>query len=109
MHQGMHYSKWTISALTFKSRIGHAIERFVARRKFTKEYQKAFGNFLKYGGVYPASRIGQGETKKDIEANEELSREEKIEMCAQYDVDWIDKSNDTKWVIDFEGVAKAYL
>jgi hypothetical protein len=41
--------------------------------------------------------------------NEELSKEEKLELCAQYDVDVDDKLDDTKWVVDFEGVAKAYL
>jgi hypothetical protein len=78
----------------------------VARRKFTKDYQKAFSNFLIYGGVYPASRIGQGESKESIEANEELSLEDKIELCAHFDVDWMDKVDDTKWAIDFKGVAR---
>jgi hypothetical protein len=64
---------------------------------------------LRYGGVYPASRVTQGESNKDIQANEELSKEEKLEMCARYNVDWIDKIDNAKWAIDFEGVAKAYL
>lgn len=92
-----------------ESRISHAIERFIARRKFTKEYQKAFGEFLKHGGIYPANRIGQGESVKEIMKNDELSKEEKLDMCAKYDVDEIDKSNDKKWAIDFKGVAKSYL
>jgi hypothetical protein len=91
------------------SRIGSAIERFIARRKLTQQYQKVFVDFLYYGGVYPANRIGQGETKKQIMEDEELSKEEKIELCAQFDVDWEDKQIANKWAIDFEGVAKAYM
>lgn len=75
----------------------------------TIQYQKLFADFLRFGGVYPANRIAQGESKKAIMADEELSKDEKLEMCAQYDVDVDEKLDDTKWVIDFEGVAKAYL
>ncbi|KIV99234.1 uncharacterized protein PV09_09098 [Verruconis gallopava] len=95
--------------LIHHSRIGFAIERFIGRRKFTQQYQKCFGDFLQYGGVYPASRIGQGESKKQIKANEEISKHDKLELCASYDVDWVDKLDDSKWVIDFAGVVKAYL
>ena len=42
-------------------------------------------------------------------ADEELTKDEKLEMCAQYDVDVDNKLDDKKWELDFEGVAKGYL
>lgn len=87
-------------------RIEIAIQRYKARRKFPAEYNKPFNSWLKFGGVETGERRFLGKISPDELAD--MSSSEKAITYATHHVGE-DKADDKRWVLDFEGVAKAYL
>jgi hypothetical protein len=87
-------------------RIEIAIQRYKARRKFHTKHSNVFNSWLKFGGVEAGERRFTGGTNPDELAG--ISAAEKAITLATHHVGE-DKADDTRWVLDFEGVAKAYL
>ena len=87
-------------------RIEVAIQRYKARRKFHAQHAKAFNSWLKFGGVETSERTFNGGTNKDELAGM-TAFEKAIELATHKVGD--EKGDEKQWVLDFEGVAKAYL
>jgi hypothetical protein len=87
-------------------RIEVAIQRYRLRRKFHAEYLNPFEKWLKFGGVEAGERRFTGGFDADELAD--MSAVEKARTLATH-FTGEDKADETKWVLDFEGVAKGFL
>jgi hypothetical protein len=92
--------------LSFVERIEVAIQRFKAKRKMHQKYVEIFSKFMKFGGVEGQQRQFTGKLNKA--ELEEYDAGEIARMMATHRVDW-DRGDKTKWVVDFESIAKAFL
>lgn len=89
----------------FVERIEIAIQRFKQRRRMHQKYQQVFEKFLRFGGVEYGTRQYQGLSKEDLK---EMDVEERTRALMTHTVPW-DRSDEKYWVVDFAGVAKAFL
>ncbi|KAI9713022.1 MAG: hypothetical protein M1820_001007 [Bogoriella megaspora] len=90
----------------FSDRIETAVQRFVARRKFHSDTNRIFNGWLKFGGINHGPRMFTGGFNRDD--LEDMTADQIGEVKAMhYCLDDVD--NASKWVVDFEGVAKAYF
>ncbi|KAE9962682.1 hypothetical protein BLS_010130 [Venturia inaequalis] len=88
-------------------RLEVAIQRFKARRKFHTSHSTAFNAWLKFGGVDTGERKFNGKLD-DKEKLEGMSAFDKAIEFATHQVGE-DKGDPKQWVVDFVGVAEAYL
>jgi hypothetical protein len=68
-------------------------------------YALVFNKLMRFGGVESGPRIAQGISKQEMA---EMDAEEITRAMATHNVPW-DRSDKNKWVVDFEGLAKAFL
>lgn len=98
----------------FTVRIEAAVNRFVQKRKMHQNSNQIFTKFLLFGGFQLTSEAFTGGlSKKDLE---EFSKEEIDAMQTRYKITTRthegllgDAGDDSDWVVDFEGMAKAFL
>jgi hypothetical protein len=89
----------------FIERIETAIQRFKQKRRMHEMYSKIFNKWMKFGGVVSEPRMFSGLTKQDMA---QMSTEEIARAKAVHSVPW-DREDPEKWVVDFVGVAEAFL
>ncbi|QDS73184.1 hypothetical protein FKW77_002434 [Venturia effusa] len=88
-------------------RLEVAIQRYKARRKFHTSHTTLFNAWLKFGGVETGERKFNGKLD-DKEKIEGMSAFDKAIEFATHQVG-DDKGDPNLWVVDFQGVAEAYL
>ena len=90
----------------FADRIEIAISRYKSRRKFHQSHTKHFTAWMKFGGLETGPRQFTGPL--DDAVFEGRTAAEKAQIMATF-FPGEDKDDEKKWVVDFEGIAKAYL
>jgi hypothetical protein len=90
---------------SFIERIEIAIQRFKQKRRMHEMYSKVFNKWMKFGGVDFAPRMFGALSKQEMK---EMSAEEIARATAMHHVPW-DREEKNKWVVDFVGVAEAFL
>jgi hypothetical protein len=89
----------------FVERIEIAIQRFKQKRRMHEMYAHVFNKLMRFGGVESGPRMYQGLSRHDMN---EMGAEELARVLAIHNVPW-DRSDETKWVVDFVAVCKAFL
>lgn len=89
----------------FVERVELAIQRFKQKRRMHEMYAIVFNKMMRFGGVEQSPRISQGISKQDLA---EMDAEELARALATHNVPW-DRSDEKKWIVDFEGIAKSFL
>ncbi|PSN62153.1 hypothetical protein BS50DRAFT_680422 [Corynespora cassiicola Philippines] len=89
----------------FVDRIEIAIQRFKQKRRMHEIYSKIFNKWMKFGGVDCTPRMFSGLTPQEMK---EMTGEEIARAQATHNVPW-DREDETRWVVDFDGVAAAFL
>jgi hypothetical protein len=89
----------------FVERIEMAIQRFKQKRRMHEMYAVVFNKLMRFGGVESGPRIAQGISKQEMAG---MDAEEIARALATHNVPW-DRSDEKQWVVDFEGIAKAFL
>ena len=89
----------------FVERIELAIQRFKQKRRMQPKYALAFEKFVRLGGVESGPRMYQGISKQEMK---DMDAEELARALATYHVPW-DRADESQWVVDFQGVSKAFL
>ncbi|KAK4494568.1 hypothetical protein PRZ48_013924 [Zasmidium cellare] len=99
----------------FTSRIDHAVARYMSKRKMHQLTLQVFTKFLMFGGFSSGPhQFTGGLTDKDMKEMD-LDRDQIAQMKSQFAVsyavvDGIDSEDgEVSWVVDFEGMAKAFL
>ncbi|KAL9064820.1 MAG: hypothetical protein Q9157_007696 [Trypethelium eluteriae] len=90
---------------TFGDRIERAVQRYMARRTLHEDTARIFNGWMKFGGIEQRPRISGQLSKEDLE---DLTAEDIAERMATH---WCfeDISDGYKFIVDFEGVAMAFL
>lgn len=88
-------------------RLEVAIQRYKIRRKFHTSHASAFNTWLKFGGVETGERKFNGKLD-DKEKIEGMTAFDKAIEFATHQVG-DDKGDPNLWVVDFVGLAEAYL
>lgn len=86
-------------------RIEIAIQRFKQKRRMHEMYAHVFNKLMRFGGVEQGPRMAQGLSKQDMS---NMDSEELTRALAIHSVPW-DRADTKQWVVDFVGVAKAFL
>ena len=86
-------------------RIEIAIQRFKSRKRMHEMYSRIFNKFMKFGGVDSEPRMFGGLSEQEMKS---MTAEEITLARATHSVKW-DREDETKWVVDFSGVAEAFL
>lgn len=89
----------------FVERIEMAIQRFKQKRRMHEMYAHVFNKLMRFGGVESGPRMYQGMSKAEME---KMDAEEIARAMATHNVPW-ERADEKKWVVDFEGLAKAFL
>jgi hypothetical protein len=89
----------------FIERIEIAIQRFKQKRRMHEMYAHVFNKLMRFGGVDSGPRMHQGLSRHDMN---EMDAEEVARALATHTVPW-DRSDPKQWVVDFVGIAKAFL
>ncbi|TID25883.1 putative rna-binding protein lupus la protein [Venturia nashicola] len=88
-------------------RLEVAIQRFKARRKFHTSHSTAFNAWLKFGGVETGDRKFNGKFDEKEKLEGMSAFDKAIEFATHQVGD--DKGDPKLWVVDFVGVAEAFL
>ncbi|KAM3424449.1 hypothetical protein BST61_g6453 [Cercospora zeina] len=98
----------------FTSRIEYAVTRFTGRKKMHQASRAVFSKFLLFGGFETLTHMFAGGLGK--QEFEEYDKEEILQMKANFGVsasvaDGVDEHSldSGSWVVDFAGMAKAFL
>jgi hypothetical protein len=86
-------------------RIEMAIQRFKQKRRMHEMYAVVFNKLMRFGGVESGPRMYQGLSKQELSA---MDAEETARALATHTVPW-DRLDEQKWVVDFDGLARAFL
>ncbi|PVI03560.1 hypothetical protein DM02DRAFT_247412 [Periconia macrospinosa] len=89
----------------FVERIELAIQRFKQKRRMHEMYALVFSKWMRFGGVDSGPRMFGAVTKQQMA---EMNAEEIARATANHNVPW-DRADEKHWVVDFNGVAKAFL
>jgi hypothetical protein len=89
----------------FDERIELAIQNFKEKRRMHEMYAHVFNKLMRFGGVESSPRTGQGVSNQDLEG---LDKAKKAELLKTHTIP-DDRADEEKWVVDFAGVAKAFL
>lgn len=94
----------------FAERIQIAMQRYKSRRKFSVHKSDIWVKFIKFGGIETGPRMFTGRlSKEDLEDKTaaEISSLTATDFTRedQYDLE----DPESRWVVDFEGVAKGFL
>jgi hypothetical protein len=89
----------------FVERIELAIQRFKQKRRMHAMYAHVFDKLMRYGGVEYGPRMYQGLSKHEMA---EMDAEEITRALATHTVAW-DRSDEKRWVVDFDGLARGFL
>ncbi|KAH7068849.1 Argonaute siRNA chaperone complex subunit Arb1-domain-containing protein [Paraphoma chrysanthemicola] len=89
----------------FVDRIEVAIQRFKQKRRMHQDYALVFNKLMRFGGVESGPRMYQGLSQQEIK---EMDAEEIARATAVHHVPF-ECGNERYWVVDFDGVAKAFL
>ncbi|KAF1846604.1 uncharacterized protein K460DRAFT_417648 [Cucurbitaria berberidis CBS 394.84] len=89
----------------FLERIEIAIQRFKQKRRMHEMYAHVFDKLMRFGGVESGPRMYQGLSKQEMA---DMDAEELVRALATHNVPW-DRADEKQWVVDFVGVAKAFL
>jgi len=89
----------------FVVRIEVAIQRFTQRRRMHQKYAEIFNKWMQFGGVESSQRMFGGISRQDLVGMdaEEITKATGIHKVPS------DRADTTKWVVDFVGVAEAFL
>ncbi|KAF1919719.1 Argonaute siRNA chaperone complex subunit Arb1-domain-containing protein [Ampelomyces quisqualis] len=90
---------------SFVERIEIAIQRFKQKRRMHEMYALVFNKLMRFGGVESGPRMAQGLSAQEMK---KMDAEEIAQALATHNVPW-DRADEMKWVVDFEGLAKAFL
>ncbi|KAH9882106.1 hypothetical protein J1614_001278 [Plenodomus biglobosus] len=90
---------------SFVERIEIAIQRFKQKRRMHERYAYVFNKLMRFSGVESSPRMHQGLSRQEM-AN--MDAEELAKVLAIHNVPW-DRADTKQWVVDFCGVAKAFL
>lgn len=90
---------------SFVERIEIAIQRFKQKRRMHEMYSLVFNKLMRFGGVESSPRMYQGLSAHEMK---NMGAEEIAQARATHNVPW-DRADKKKWVVDFEGLAKAFL
>ncbi|KAI8942697.1 hypothetical protein NX059_000745 [Plenodomus lindquistii] len=90
---------------SFVERIEIAIQRFKQKRRMHEMYAHVFNKLMRFSGVESGQRMHQGLSKQEMAT---MDAEELAKALAIHNVPW-DRADTKKWVVDFYGVAKAFL
>lgn len=97
----------------FTTRIEYAATRFLGRKKMHQANAKIFNKFMFFGGFAANNMFTGGINKKELG---EYDEDQILQMTAKMGVtecvtDGLDEDSDAagSWVVDFEGMAKAFL
>lgn len=94
----------------FAERIQIAMQRYKSKRKFSAQKSDIWTKFIKFGGIETGPRTFTGRlSKEDMEDKTvaEISQLTATDFTRedQYELE----TTESKWVVDFEGVAKGFL
>jgi hypothetical protein len=89
----------------FVERMEMAIQRFKQKRRMHEMYAHVFNKLMRYGGIETSPRMYQGHSKQDLA---DMNAEEITRAMATHTIPW-DRADEKQWVVDFEGLAKAFL
>lgn len=89
----------------FVERIELAIQRFMAKKRMHEMYSKVFNKWMIFGGIKCEPRQFGGLSQAEIK---NMTAEEIARAKAIHQVPW-DREESDKWVVDFVGVAQAFL
>lgn len=89
----------------FVERIETGIQRFKQKRRMHTMYADVFSKLMRFGGVESSPRVAQGLSKQQMT---EMDAEECARAMATHNVPW-DRADDQHWIVDFDGVASAFL
>jgi hypothetical protein len=89
----------------FVERIEIAIQRFKQKRRMHEKYSKVFNKWMKFGGIEFQPRMFGSVTEQE---KKDMTAEEIARATATHHVPW-DRQEKDKWVVDFVGVAEAFL
>lgn len=89
----------------FVERIEMAVQRFKQKRRMHEMYAVVFNKLMRFGGVESGPRMYQGITKAEMQS---MDSEEIVRALATHNVPW-DRADKKQWVVDFEGLVKAFL
>lgn len=89
----------------FVERIELAIQRFQQKRRMHEMYALVFSKLMRFGGVDAGQRVAQGLSKQELV---EMDAEEIARAMATHNVPW-DRADEKYWVVDFDGLARAFL
>jgi hypothetical protein len=92
-------------AKPFVERIEIAIQRFKQKRRMHEMYANVFGKWMRFGGVEGSTRMFGAMSKKDMAG---MDAEEIARAMAVHSVPW-DRGDTNYWVVDFVGVAEAFM
>lgn len=96
------------NSVPFRERIEIAIQRFFAKRNLNSERKDVFDKYLAYGGVDSGQKMFSGGL--DYETLSNRTAPEIATMTAKHSVGQDkDDSGNSMYVVDFDGVAKAFL
>jgi hypothetical protein len=90
---------------SFLERIEAAIQTFKEKRRMHEMYALVFNKLMRFGGVEVTPRIFQGTSPQEIA---EMDKKERVTVMANHKVPG-DRADETKWVVDFAALAKAFL
>jgi argonaute siRNA chaperone (ARC) complex subunit Arb1 len=82
-----------------------AIQKYFGRKKLNQTQRLALDHFLYYGGVETRSRMFTNVDRKELK---EMEKEEREIATATHFID-DEKRDESKWALDFLGVAEAYF
>jgi hypothetical protein len=82
-----------------------AIQRFKQKRRMHEMYAHVFNKLMRFGGIESGPRLFQGLSKHDMN---EMDAEEIARAMAIHAIP-NDRSDESQWVVDFDGVCKAFL
>ncbi|KAF2273593.1 uncharacterized protein EI97DRAFT_480612 [Westerdykella ornata] len=89
----------------FVERIELAIHQFMAKKRMHEMYSKVFNKWMIFGGVNCEPRQFGGLSQVEMK---QMAAEEIARARAIHQVSW-DRGDSNKWVVDFVGVAEAFL
>ncbi|KAF1817421.1 hypothetical protein P152DRAFT_445512 [Eremomyces bilateralis CBS 781.70] len=93
------------SSIPIDARMEAAVQRYSSRRKFHQTTRAIFSAWFRYSGWDAGQRQFQGNDPKELENYDAPE----IALMTSTLFPGEDKDDRTKWVVDFEGVAKGFL
>ena len=96
----------SLEILTLSRRIETAIQRYFAKRNLNSDRKNVFDSYMSFGGVNAGPKMFSGGL--DAKTLSDNTAAEIATLTAKHSVS-DDKGDDSAYVVDFEGVAKAFL